>query len=121
MAAPQVLSIIPSLNTLSDEPGFTIANVDITFDQPVATFVVMIMGASHTTGTLAHREARDVEWLATKTVDEVALMTVEEVMQLEGTLTAEIDYLELYQEGSNVVNIYGLSVDTLEWTEYGGV
>ena len=116
MSAPQVTSIATDLNTLSDEPGFTIANVNITFDQPVAAFVVRILGASYTTGTLAHREAKDVEWLALKSVDEVATMTVEEVMQFEGTLTAEIDYTELYQEGNNQVNIYGLSVDTLEWT-----
>lgn len=64
---------------------------------------------------------RTVEQIRTYTVDQTKLMTVDEALRIynTGTLTAEIDWTELYQEGSNRVNIYGRNIKN-EWTPYEG-
>ena len=66
-------------------------------------------------------EDRTIEDLRSQTVDTVASWSVEKVVAKyeDVYLSAEIDWTELYQEGTNRVNIYGRTLkDT--WTPYQG-
>jgi hypothetical protein len=81
---------------ISDETGADRALVTFTFDQDITQWEVRVLGAGNGTGTLA---------------DSGGVVT-------QGTqITAEIDFTELYQEGTNKVNIYGKNSAGL-WTPY---
>lgn len=64
---------------------------------------------------------RTVDEARAWTVDETKQMTVDQALaDYESVwLSAEIDWLELYQEGTNRVNIYGKNIHR-EWTPYEG-
>jgi hypothetical protein len=81
---------------ISDETNMNIAQVKFSFDMDVSQWKVKVLGTSHDTGTLADSGG--------------SVSTGTEI-------TAEIDWTELYQEGDNRINIYGLSTEG-EWTQY---
>lgn len=116
MAGPTVTSAIPSRTKLSDEVGFTHSYIDIEFDVPVQEFRLNLLGVSYDTGTIVHQESKDVSNLSLKTVGESQSLSVKEIREFDGIVTAEVDYTELGQEGSNKINIYGQSQVTKVWT-----
>lgn len=144
MSIPKVILLNADRSTLSDESGFSNTNLEIKFDIPITEFKVKVMGVSHDTGTLAHREAKDIEnlrnqnvsdikitqlkylnqFINEQSIQEISMKLVSELIDKSilsiygnsGSLNAIVDYLELYQEGNNQVNVYGKSIDTGEWT-----
>lgn len=119
MSAPIVEIIGVDANKVSDETGRNVANVTFKFDKPVQAYSVNVIGTSQTTGTVAGSMTKYVIDYAGMTVADMALMTVNDVRQIDtGTsITVEIDHTELYSEGSNKVNIYGKALDGI-WTTY---
>lgn len=90
---PTVISV--SRGKISDETGVNSAVIRFKFDTDVTQWSVNVMGVSSDTGTIA---------------DSGGNVTA-------GTeITASIEWNELYQEGQNKVNIYGLN--SFGWTPY---
>lgn len=145
MARPRTKIHELTRNKISDETGHNTSEVSFSFDVPVSHATVNILGTSPTSGTVADSFKKTVEVyqdqligspLTQKTIQEMQAYTVEqtasEVIGSETALrtvqdvrefpadhifTGVIDHQELYQEGNNQVNIYGMSVAG-EWTEY---
>jgi hypothetical protein len=96
-SSPPIATIVSiSKNEISDEPEMDRSTVTFTFDQDVIQWTVNVLGTSHDTGTVA-----DYGTSAPSGTE----------------ITAEIDYMELAQEGDNRVNIYGQNSAEM-WTEY---
>lgn len=83
---------------ISDEDGMNQSIISFSFDQDVTEWKVMVNGTSWDTGTVA-----DSGFSGTA----------------NQTITATIDWTELYQEGSNRINIYGKNSGG-SWTPYEG-
>lgn len=91
--APTIISV--SRNKVSDEIGINSATIVFKFDTDVTQWSVNVMGVSSDTGTIADSGGS-------------VLANTE--------ITAIIDWIELYQEGQNRINIYGLN--DFGWTPY---
>lgn len=116
MAGPIVIEVTSDRNKLSDEPGFTIANLTITFDEPVQAYTVNSLGVSYDTGTIVHSDNKNVSKLVNRTVSDVSGETILSIREFTGDVDAEVDYTELPSEGDNKISIYGQSQATKVWT-----
>lgn len=104
---------------ISDESDVDRSLVNFSFDTPVNEFTVNVLGVSHSTGNVAEHGIKNISTIANRTVQELSNLTVSEIREYKANteIQAEIDWTELYQEGSNQVNIYGKSLDG-QWTAY---
>lgn len=108
--------------TISNKTGKNQSHITFQFDVPVVEYVLRTNGTDQTTGILAEQKSFYVADLASLTVSQSSLKTVDEIRQINANteIIAEVDNSELYQEGNNRINIYGLST-TGEWTPYNQV
>jgi hypothetical protein len=117
---PKVTIISISRTKISDEVGMNKANITFTFDVDTTEFTVNVNGVSYDSGTVAHKGGgKTVADLATMTVLSAASNTVRQISVIAGgyEIVAEVDWTELYAEGTNRVNIYGKATDGT-WTGY---
>jgi hypothetical protein len=117
---PIVTSISVTKPILSDEIEFQSGNVRFTFDQDIVAYSVKCVGTSYNTGRNVEEGDKYVPTQAINyTVAEASSISVREfaVIPAETLISAEINYVELYQEGENRVNVYGKSVDGI-WSTY---
>jgi hypothetical protein len=121
MPKPNVTIVRISRNKISDEQGIDRSNITFMFDMDVYEYTVRCTGTSPFTGILADLGTKSVSTQAKMTVLEMASQTVKNVSSFSANteITAIVDYTELYGEGGNRINIYGLSRDApQEWTPY---
>lgn len=123
---PNVTIVSVSRTKISYEPGDNTADVTFNFDKDIKAYTVNVNGTSNGSGTVVKSgggSAQTVAQLQSETVSTVATETVGQLNQANipaGTnITVTVDNTEMYQEGSNRVNIYGQSAADNSWTTYG--
>lgn len=132
--APLVTIDSISRTKLSAQTGDNTSVVTFHFDKDVSAWTVNVNGADHTTGTVAGSGSgagtpgETVANLQSMTVSTVDTYTVGQLAGGQsqpitaGTqLQVTINNTEMYQEGSNRVNVYGQSNADGTWTPYDNV
>jgi hypothetical protein len=104
---------------LSDEVGYQNTNLTFSFDIPCIFYTVRCNGTSYDTGIEIDTKDLTVTRFRQETVTSLRNFTVQDmrIMLANTEFTTQIFYTDLYQEGENRINIYGLS-ETWEWTPY---
>jgi hypothetical protein len=124
MSIPYVTIVDLSRVKISDEDGFDIANLTFSFDIRVVEYVVRCNGTDAFTGIKCGSANKYVITHSEKTIVEMANETVIDVSSFPANtnFTVEIDYTELYSEGENRLNVYGLGADAdRDWTPYNQI
>lgn len=106
---------------VSDEAEFDQTIVSFTFDIRTVEMLARCNGTDQLTGLLVDQRDKYVATQSSKTVEEMASETVIDVSSFPANteFTATIDFTELYGEGENRINIYGLSEESPRyWTPY---
>lgn len=132
--APSVTVDNISRNKISAQTGENTSTITFHFDKDVSAWTVNVNGADHTTGTVAGSgtgsgtPAETVANLQSMTVSTVATYTVGQLASgstqpiTAGTqIQVTVNNTEMYQEGTNRVNIYGESNADGTWTPYDNV
>lgn len=120
MAIPYVTILNITKTKLSDEVGFQTCDLTFAFDIPCIFYTVRCNGTSYDTGIEIDTKDLTVARFRQETVASLRNFTVNDmrIMLANTEFTTEIHYTDLYQQGENRINIYGLS-ETWEWTPYG--
>jgi len=125
-AEPKVTSISIDNQKLSDEEEFDTAIIDFTFDQDIVAYSVRCNGTNYNTGILVEEfvsQSQNVLSVSESTVLQVKsilvshLATTNKPMPKNTIFSAELDFTELYQEGSNRINVYGKNIQGM-WSNY---
>lgn len=104
---------------ISDETGMDRTIIKFSFDIDTQEWRVNVNGTSYDTGIVVESDNKSVLSLSQRKVGNVATETVKSISLFvaDYEIAVEIDFTELYSEGSNRINFYGKSIEGT-WTNY---
>lgn len=120
MAEPIVSIVSLDKSKISDEQGFQNSYLTFTFNEDVVAYTVRCVGTNHLTGKVCESKDKYVSTQASLfTVQSASVLSVREFVSFQSNtlISAEISYYELYQEGTNQINVYGKDVNGT-WSNY---